>query len=193
MSLSLCAQPATGMHLEERLARQTGSNGFRAALGAWLSPPLSNAVYSYSSACSVFCVLPHTYAAAAPPLPRSRSPSVLLLSCSLSLFFSFVSALPFSPLLTFLCSSGTTERQRDLLNAFECRRWTSREGMVWMLALRAFFFFFFCAVYVQILEPFSPELYPAPYKHLTRDRCESCHFCSPPCLSVTQAALLIGL
>lgn len=31
LRLSLCAQPATGMHLEERLARRAGSNEFRAA------------------------------------------------------------------------------------------------------------------------------------------------------------------
>lgn len=111
---SLCAQPATGMYLEERLARPTGSNKFKAALEpGCLSQLLSLLLLSHSSAsCSVFSFCP--------PAPSGLPFFLLVVPANPFAFCcSFSPLLPprllFSPLSAlFLWHEGDTKR------SFEC-------------------------------------------------------------------------
>lgn len=187
---SPCAQPATGMYLEERLARPTGSNKFKAALepgclslpASISSPPLP----LLRVLLRVFLLSPRPFRSPFFPPCCSCKPFCLLL------LFSSSSAPPPSPfsLVFLLYSSGTRETQRDLLNAFACRSWTSAEGIMWICCVCA------CVcVNFHIFQPLRPQLH--------RRRCSSTQrwprmrvFASVralPCPSLTRPALLIGL
>lgn len=103
ISPSLCAQPATGMYLEERLARRTGSNELRAALepGCLL---LSPSFHLFARSLLIVLCAP-------PPVPLSLVPCFLsashptdqvslfpfLQTLSLSLLFFFFLCSFFSP------------------------------------------------------------------------------------------------
>lgn len=151
---SLCTQPATGMYLEERLARRTGSNKFKAALEPGCLS-LSPSFYLFSFSPTPLCPAP-CFPSVPPPLQVSLFSSLLFLQTLLpfaALFLLFYP--PFSFSLVFLLnSSGTRETQRDLLNAFACRSWTSVEGIMWICSACV------CVcVNFHIFQPFSPQLH----------------------------------
>lgn len=111
LSLSPClpgslSQPATGMHVEERLARPTGSNKFKAALEPGclsLSPGVSLSSPSPTPPAPVPC-----FPSLPPPLQLSLFSSLLCLQTLLLLFFS--SSTPPSP---FLSSSSSIPLARE--------------------------------------------------------------------------------
>lgn len=121
ISPSLCTQPATGMYLEERLARRTGSNELRAALepGCLL---LSPSFHLFTRSFLVVLCTP-------PPIPLS----LVLCFLSASLPSVQVSLFPFLQTLSLLYFSFSPTRVNPfhfpspLLSFSLLFRWHDRE------------------------------------------------------------------
>lgn len=146
------------MYLEERLARRTGSNEFRAALEPGCLSLLLSLSLSSLLLLPFRCLLLHVFSPpvplsplfpSSPPLPGPPPLSSFRFYSLLSFPanpFPFLCTIFHPPFLSFLCSSSLLlllplifcllflwhdrgMRQRNLLNAFACRRLTSREGI----------------------------------------------------------------
>lgn len=116
LSVSL-SQPATGMHLEERLARRTGSNKFKAALEPGclsLSPSFSLYFLTPTPPAPAPC-----FPSVPPPLQVSLFSSLLFLQTLLPFAALFPPLLP--PLLLFSRLSPLfLWHERDTKRSFEC-------------------------------------------------------------------------